>query len=352
MIVISARSPYQIIVNETGQTGSKVELFIWNKGTTEPSTPTYIMSENIASATQTETNYNISPYILEYINQIAPTTVSVPTVENNNHWCFVRVKRYKNVSGVFTLLTNNLYLAVNGYTEVTNGVNYDIALDNDYVLLAEPDYRVQYYSTIPYYNFLIKRTPVNVYLISYFNGPVFIKSEVILNSGSIDYFNYKVPLVYNNSTFCEIESDLDGVLYRIYTDKIEECKYTPVKCTFINKLGGWQQLTFFKAQTNKIDVQSSKYNFMPSNITYNYQDGQKKSFNINGTQSITCNTGWVPENYNNLIKELMLSDTILLDDKPAIIKTQSLQYKTNLLDKNINFTIDFEYSNSLINNVI
>ena len=69
MIVISARSPYEIIINETGQTGSKVELFIWNKGTTEPTIPTYIMSENIASVTQTETNYNIAPFILEYIDK-------------------------------------------------------------------------------------------------------------------------------------------------------------------------------------------------------------------------------------------------------------------------------------------
>lgn len=353
MIVISARSPYQIIVNETGQTGSKVELFIWNKGTTEPSTPTYIMSENIASATQTETNYNISPYILEYINQIAPTTVSVPTAENNNNWCFVRVKRYKNISGAFTLLTNNLYIGVNGYTEVINGVNYDIADDKDYVLLANTDYRIQYYSTIPYYNFIVKRAVNNPYLITYYTATgTLLSTQTIISGGATEYYNFKVPLVHTNSAYCAIESENDGTIYVIYTDKIEECKYTPVKCTFINKLGGWQQLTFFKAQTNKIDVQSSKYNFMPSDIFYNYQEGQKKSFNINGTQSITCNTGWVPENYNNLIKELMLSDTILINDNPAIIKTQSLQYKTNLLDKNINFTIDFEYSNSLINNVI
>ena len=48
----------------------------------------------------------------------------------------------------------------------------------------------------------------------------------------------------------------------------------------------------------------------------------------------------------------MLSDTILINNKPAIIKTQSLQYKTDLLDKNINFTLEFEYSNNLLNNVI
>ena len=356
MEVISARSPYQIIIDESGQTGSKVELFIWNKGTTEPTTPTYIMSENIASATQTETNYNISPYILEYINHIIPSYGTTPAVAGNNEWCFVRVKRYKNVSGAFTLLNNKLYLGVNAYTEVTDDLNYDIAQGLNFVLLGVSqnlNSKIQYYNNIPSFNFLAKREAANDYVISYFDASsTLINSTVILSGGSTDYFNYKVPLAYNDSAFCEIESDAEGVIYRVYTEKIEECKYAPVNCTYVNKYGGWQQITFFKAQTNKIDIQSSKYNLMPSNVSYNASEGQKKSFNINGTQTITCNTGWVTEGYNNFIKELMLSDTILLNGNPVTIKTQSLQYKTNLLDKNINYTIDFEYSNSLINNVI
>lgn len=153
MEVISARSPFQIIINESGQTGSKVELFIWNKGTTEPTTPTYIMSENIASATQTETNYNISPYILEYINQVVPIYSTLPVVEDNAYWCFVRVKRYKNVSGAFTLLDNTLYLGVNGYTEVNDNLNYDIAQGLDFVLLGvsqNVNSKIQYYNNIPH----------------------------------------------------------------------------------------------------------------------------------------------------------------------------------------------------------
>ena len=356
MKVISARSPYQIIINESGQTGSKVELFIWNKGTTEPTIPTYILSSNIASATQTETNYNISPYILEYINHILPVYSTTPAVAGNNEWCFTKVKRYKNVSGAFTLLDTTLYLGVNAYSETIDGVNFNTTDDEDYILLGTSNNlnnKIQYYNNIPSLNFLVKRETANDYLISYFSATgTLLNTNVFLLSGSTDYFNYKLPLVYNNSAFCEIESDVASVIYRVYTEKIEECKYTPVNCMYVNKLGGWQQITFFKAQTNKIDIQSSKYNLMPSAIFYNPHEGNTKSFNINGKQSVTLNTGWVTEGYNDFIKELMLSETILLDGKPVTIKTQSLQYKTNLLDKNINYTIDFEYSYSLINNVI
>ena len=354
MNVISARSPFEIIINETGQTGSKVELFIWNKGTTEPTTATYIMSENIASATQTETNYNISPYILEYINQIYVNYSSTPIVEANNDWCFVRVKRYKNVSGTYTLLSNTLYIGINAYTDIIDGFNTDIADGQDYILLGSNiGYKLQYYNRVPFYNFLCTRATGIDYLIKYYTAAgSLISSTTFLSGGSTAYYNYRLPLAYNNSAYCEIENTDDGVLYRVYTEAIEECKYTPVICTYVNKLGGWQQLTFFKAQTNKINIQGSKYDLMQTDINYNPFIGQSKSFNINGKQSITCNTGWVYENYNDFIRELMLSDTILIDDKPVIIKSQSLTYKTNLLDKNINFTIDFEYSNSLLNNII
>jgi len=356
MNVISARSPFEIVINETGQTGSKVELFIWNKGTTEPTTPTYTLSENIASATQTETNYNISPYVLEYINQTYVNYLTTPIVENNTDWCFARVKRYKNVSGTYTLLDNILYIGVNGYTSVIDGLNYDIAQSEDYCLLgisSNDTYKIQYNTLIPYYNFLCVSSPYNDYTINYYSASgTLLNINTFRGGTTADYYNYRLPLAYGNSAYCQINDDINGILYTIYTEKLEECKYTPVVCSYVNKLGGWQQLTLFKAQTNKVDIQSSKYNLMQSNVNYNIYIGQNKTFNINGKKTITCNTGWVYEGYNNFITELMLSDTILIDNRPAIIKTQSLQYKTDLLDKNINFILEFEYSNNLINNII
>jgi len=356
MNVISARSPYEIIINESGQIGSKVELFIWNKGTTEPTIPTYIMSENIASVTQTETNYNISPYVLEYINQVSPTYVTTPAIENNTDWCLVRVKRYKKTTaGTFSLIDNLVYFGINAYTEIINGLNYNISGTNDFVLLGYPfvTNKIQYYNTVPYYNLLIKSVASNNYTIRYFdlNGSL-LSTNVFFSPTTTDYFNYKIPLAVSGSSYCRIETTNDDDIYTIYTEKIEECKYTPVNVSYVNKFGGWQQITFFKAQTNSINVKGSEYNLMQLNLNYNYKAGQKKSFNINGNKTIKLNTGWVYENYNKFIQELMLSDTILVDSNPAIIKTQSLTYKTDLKDKNINFEIDFEYSNKLINDIV
>ena len=69
-------------------------------------------------------------------------------------------------------------------------------------------------------------------------------------------------------------------------------------------------------------------------------------------QTIKCNTGWVDENYSELIQDLLLSEVVLLDNKPVIVKSQSFDIKTSLKDKNINYEIEFEFNYGLINDVV
>ena len=91
---------------------------------------------------------------------------------------------------------------------------------------------------------------------------------------------------------------------------------------------------------------------MPDALDYNINRGQTKSFNMNGSQFVSINTGFVPQNYSDLIQDLLLTDTCLLDGIPVIVRTQSTDLKTTIRDKNINYQIDFEYAFNLVNNVI
>jgi hypothetical protein len=91
---------------------------------------------------------------------------------------------------------------------------------------------------------------------------------------------------------------------------------------------------------------------MPSSVNYNTSLGQSKTFNINGSQTIKLNTGFVDENYSELITDLLLSETVLLDSKPVIVKTQGSDLKTSLKDRLINYEMEFEYAYNLINDVI
>jgi hypothetical protein len=372
MKVVKVRSPFIIEVNEAGAIGSKVELFIYPYGSSVPATPTYTLSKLNPSTTQLNTSYNVSNYVKEYIDNIKATYVPFyGELEQNNEWVKFQVKRYKLVGTTYTLLNTIDYVGVNGFTDYTSGNQEPSEIK--ILLLSNPNINNYYYKapTYPntltqYFNLLVDKPTAATTIIDVkyerIDGSIYeYTNNLAVGFGGIFNFAQPITPVKANGNFvngCKVtitytpETGSPIILPSFYTYPIEECKYTPVLCDFVNKYGGWQTITFFKAQTNAVSVKGSEYNLLPDAIDYNIYKGQSKVFNINGTQTVKLNTGWVDENYNELITDLLLSETVLLDNKPVKVKTQSHTYKTQLKDKMINFEIDFEYAFDLINDVV
>lgn len=359
-MIIYARSPYFVQISLNSGYGSKIELFLANGTSSLPSTATYTIVKDYNQGTGDTHSYNISNFIREYIENISYSTI------NNKNFVKVRVKSYnQNSGGSYTLLSTLDYYGTNGYTLYTQGVNYT-DINNSCVILANP-------SIEHYYNRALGTTPTFDILVNSYIGD---KLELILtdlNGGNSSTFTLigtsasstvailKAQLsdlsnsAYANGNYCNIRYYNGSSLTVNKTVKVTpicEPKYTTVRCDYINRFGGWQVLTFFKAQTNSINVSGTSYNMLSDGVAYNTSLPQTSSFNINGRQNIRLNTGWVPELYSELIQDLLLSETILLDGKPVEIKTQSTELKTSLKDKNINYEIEFEYAYNLINNVV
>jgi len=369
MKVVKVRSPFIIEVNEAGSIGSKIELFIYNSGSAFPATPTYTLSKPNPSTTQLSTSYNVSNFVKEYIDNIKPNNVNNPTAgsEAVKEWALFTVKRYKLVGSTYTLLDTTIYYGVNGFTNYSDGIQNPS--NTKILLLANPNINNYYYKDsyadlkMEYLNLLYDKLSTDILTIKYerIDGTAYTFTQNIAPGAAVSD-NLKVPVttVIFDGNFvngCKVTITLTPVsgsptLNIFYTYPIEECKYTPVRCSFINRYGGWKDIIFFKAQTNAISVKGSEYNLLPSAINYNVNKGQSKVFNINGTQTVKLNTGWVDENYNELITDLLLSETVLLDNKPVKVKTQSHTFKTQLKDKMINFELDFEYAFNLINDVV
>lgn len=321
---IFVRSPYFIEIDEPGQANAKIEVFLWNKGDTEPTTPIYTFSKDVPNVVQNSISWNVANLAKEFIKPIAPVTVSVPTEENPDTWCFMKVISYSDDVEV----ADETFACLNGYTLYPGGENQSNS--NVVVPLVNQNITFQKTDTIVPY--------VNVF---YEEGEYEIIGVGTLSVGSPTM--YKIPLT----------ADLNGDdYYEYYSEEICEPKYTPITCTYVNRYGGWQFLTFFKASSSSIEVTSKDFNLMPSSIDYNVSQGQKQRFNFQGKQKVICNTGWVDENYFELIQDLLLSETVLLGGQPAIVKSQTSDVKTYIKDKNINYTIEFEYNYGLINDVI
>lgn len=328
---INIRSPYFIVIDEAGQTTSKIEIYLWNKGNPTPTIPQYTLSKKAISTMQTSMHYNVSNYAKEYIKPIAPSLVTVPTEEDVNTWCYMRVVSYSDDVEV----NDETFVCLNGYNTYSVGYNYSTT--DTIVPLTNINIKALRGITVPYIN-------------------VFVDSNEYNWSGDIDNFfsattdgMWKLPVDFDTYQFGVDGSPTD---FYYYSEELCEPKYTPMTCYFINRFGGWQFLTFFKAKINTFEGKSESYNLLPSSIDYNPLQGQKRVFNNDLKQKVKCNTGFVPENYSELIQDLMVSEVILLDNKPVNIITSSFEEKTSLKDKNINYEIEFEYSYNLINDVV
>lgn len=352
-MIIYSRSPYFITVNEESQVGSKIELRLWNGTGASPTLATYTFSKPIASTTQIENVYNISPFVKEYIDNVAPNYAAGET-DSTTMWVNVQVKRFKETAvGVYTLLDTTTYLGTNGYTEFADGYNYTNASDT-FMLLSDNAKEIKYdiNKPIPYVNVLINPESGDVVTATYkdLRG----RNEVVVGYTETKGM-LKIPLSttsvkYNKGNTLTIAYNETTFQYKVMP--ICEPKYSPVVCSYINRFGGWQFLTFFKTRIDNINVKGSNYNLLQDSINYNTSKGQSKSFNINGKQSVKLSSGFVPENYSDLIQDLLLSETVLLDGLPVEVKTQSTTLKTSLQDRNINYEIEFDYAFNLINNVI
>jgi hypothetical protein len=363
--VIFVRSPYIVTINESSQTSSKINIFIHKGNEALPAQPTYTISKDAPSTTQTANYYNIAPYIKEAFDYSKPVTPLSPTDEDYNNWRLVRVSRYKN-NGVF--LDDIDFIAVNGYTNYLDGVNKSTTITTDnfqYVVpLINTDVpQIREINSDNYFNLLLINSGDydNIYVMYYDatkagSGTKIGELQITNTSIAQLYRNVKIPLSLGATKYQRVEitygNENKVTMATIYSNTEEECKYTPMLCSFINKYGGWQFVTFFKANEKKIDIKAKEYKLLPENVAYDVYKGEGQMFNFELNESVKVNTGWVEEYFAIILKELMTSETILLDEKPVTLKTMNATLKQNLKDKNINYEVEFNYNYNQINNVV
>ena len=342
MANIFARSPYLIRIAESGQNGSKVELFLANGSFT--GSPQYTLSKLIPASTNLETLYDISPYIREYIRFASCSAggnaaVTNPITERVN----VRVKRYKLVVSTYTPLDTTDYIAFDGSTYYESGYNFDLG---DYGL----DAGNYYYPTSDAGK--IRVTTGASFTARYTNLSTAVVTSLAVASSTFDIPRVRTANV-NEGNKVEILNGASVVQATWYFYPLEECKYTPVIIDFVNKYGAWQREFFFKASNDTFSVENTEYNLMQTNsYNYNTLEGQRKVFNANGKKSIKVNTGWVAETWSEVLKQIMLSERILIDNKPAKINSKSTELFKHINTKQINYALEFEFAYDVINSVI
>jgi hypothetical protein len=348
-MAIFARSPYILTINEAAQTASMIQIFLWNGNTTPmPASPAYTLSKQIPSSSSPATYYDLSPYIREFINHNTLQTITTSNAPTPSaQWCWIGIKTFKKTTGGFVQFGTTLtYRAYEGYGNYTDGANPNLSR----IHLDAGTYNYYLDGSGNYGHLTIENISGDT--IKYTNLVTGANNTSSL--GTLNVQDY--PRVFSSYLSAGNRVEIINAGTTVWSATFQpkaECKYTPIRCDFVNKYGAWQTEWFFKASNRSISVENTEYNLMPETYpSYNVQEGQRKVFNTNGKEQIKVNTDWVNESYAETIKQLMLSERILLDKSPVKINTKSTELFKSINTHMINYQLDFEYAYDTINSVV
>ena len=174
--------------------------------------------------------------------------------------------------------------------------------------------------------------------------------------GTLD--NVSIKEVYDVS---KIKVTDDNGTNTVDVIQVKDSKFENHKVTFVNKNGTYEDMYFFLKVTDKMTTKRETYNSntIQSNQTYSINKHTKRDFNVSANSSIKLSSGYLNESNNEKFKQLLLSEKVWITRTfnnselvlPINIKTSSIDYKTTLNDKLVEYSIDFEDSYNAINNI-
>jgi len=383
-IIIRTRSPYFIRTPEvTASTLSYFEIVITIKQgiVGETSCPTSLGSFTLNKkpiGAENSVSFDISEIVNDFIEQKFNNNTNSGyniSAENQSVWVTVTTSARTSSGTIIGSATSTVYLAQEGYNTFKEGVNYttqqNALITSNYIQHNKGD---------------LLYLPVNVENV---NSVTYKLNGVTISSvNTPDSTDSKLKIKYlffntASQQIDEIEINYgDQTTRTIKVELIDECKYSPFKIVFINRWGVLQDLFFFKKSTESLNTTRENFNasiFYANKVSYSIIEGNctvnntfntysttdhvKKTFNSNGTETINLNTGFVNELINPSFQELMVSEYVwLVEDSgtgfgnqniiyPVNLKESSFTKKTGLNDKMINYTMSFEKSFSIVNNI-
>ena len=140
------------------------------------------------------------------------------------------------------------------------------------------------------------------------------------------------------------------------------------KVIFINKYGAQQELWFFLKNTTAIGrtnegFKSNTITYPTNNhATYSNRNAPNKVFNTQAKRTHNLSSGYYPEFANEYFEQLLLSEYVWMEIPsrgdsrvnivtPVKVKTSSVNFKTSVNDRLIEYTMEFEEAYDYINNI-
>ena len=347
----------------------KLWIYSGNFGSKDPENPTYTLQKDKLPS-ESGITFDIAELVKDYIE--IRFTGDYTTIQQSAFVEYELTRVFDDLSES-TLIGD--FVAYNGYGDFEEGVNPELnpVLLQSNTTIYVPEGELP---RVP-----ILRSTNGAALVEYYTGGVLVNTET--QGMVIEYITADIDTYTADTELLDADVSIlttaigtgiaeypaadkmiiiatDGSTTTVNVNYICEPKYTPYKVTFLNKFGILQDLWFFKKRTDNLNVTKESYkrntiDIGANEVSYSRYKSTKELYNINSDRSFTMNTGFVIEDFNEVIRQLLMTENAWISENnevyPIVPKTSSMDYKTQLNDKLINFTIEFDYAYNDTNNI-
>jgi hypothetical protein len=338
MAIINVRSPKYVSIDDSSLSYAILKLYIWNgSSSSQPSAETY----NIRKSGVQIVFFEIAELIRDYLDTTFDGNYNGQAV-----WVSTSLRAYDSDNDEVAD-DGESFIAFDGYDyfeESANVSNPIMITNRNLSVLKDNTFKIPIYT--------ITSPTVRYYV----NGQL-VSTVTYLSSNQSDEQIEYISILNNDKITVTDSSGIKTINIEI----LEECKYEPKKVTFVNKYGALQDMIFFKKSVESMNVtkESYKSNILSSNYTYSSSNHVYRDFNVVGKESVTLSSGFLSEEYNEVFKQMMLSEKVWVTNivdsieqvLPINVKTSDITYKTSLNDKLVQYTIEFDNSFDAINNI-
>ena len=379
-MAINTRSPYYTSTAINNTSYSTLDIYIWT-GENNASTPIIYSLKKYALSGSIIISYEVSELIRDYLDVTFDGDYNGQSV-----WYKSVTKVYNSSNSVLVNLTSNVVSALDSYSYFEEGESFNIGLksllisNREMFVLADNVFRIPIHTlNSPSVVFLKDGNVVSSQTLSSSTLSAEQVKYISVDGTTGNYDSFKSRVLEDNGVFedskClqdfldefeigEVDtvrvSDSNGT-ETIKVITLDECKYEPKKVTFINKFGVLQDMFFFKKSVERMTVKKDSYkaNIRNQYDQYSISSHVNRDFNVSGKESITLSSGYLSEEYNEVFKQLMLSEKVWVTNVtdtevqvlPINVKTSDITYKTSLNNKLVEYTIEFDNSFDTINNI-
>jgi len=317
--IIASRIPYY--VSQNTQTLA-IEIKVVKEGGTPPVNPQYTVVKNsYLDGTPEMLKINISPFIpATYDHKIvSPIPSGVQTMDFNS-----MLEVHLNVNTVA-----ESHESYDGYVPLSLGAGFlwtdtikNIACNGDNQFISSDRYEIDE--------------------IKWENNIGGTETEAVTaGQGKIIMFPVNKNHIIDGATTLTVTvrksgADIKKIRYNIVAEYDEERTYA-----FINKYGAWETFVAIGSIDEKFESEAKDFR--------RFSTGLLSTYNLNGTESIVVNTGWVDHNFKELVKQLMVSPMIVEykhdnTTKEVVLTSKEQLFLNRRREKLVNYQFKFKYA--------